>query len=290
MLKSVSGILGLCLLGSYTGALHPLGDSLAVFRLEWAVGFALVVIWTRWSAWLRWPLAGLAMGVIGHHVCMGQAAGGASDHDFVLYQQNLLVGREENERWLGFVEEVSPDFLTLQEVSPSNRYLLDRLKPEYPNQVYCPKYRYGEAVVTRFEPVPGTAFCSKRDGLAGMQVETPHGRVWIVSLHIGWPWPYGQSQQLTQILPELDRVSGHVIVGGDFNAVAWSDAVRRVEEASGTRRIGHWMSTFRIGWRWPIGIDHVLTSPAYAQEIRLMPQLGSDHFGVLAYLTRGRNG
>ncbi len=282
---------GAALAASWGGALHPLGDSLAVIRVPLAVVFALAVIWAAWPRRVRWPLAGLALWAIGAIALPRMIPlGTVSDHDLSLYQQNLLYNRRDDAAWLDSVARHDPDVITLQEVSGRNLALLDSLAAAYPTQVACPfRAVGGVAVLSRLPAVPGTAICAGGDGLAAVQVETAFGPVWLVSLHLHWPWPYGQPEQVARLLPVLQGLEGHVILAGDFNAVAWSHTLRRIEAASGTTRIGPWAPTFHTPpYGIPLEIDHVLTGPAHAQEVVVLPKHGSDHNGVLALLTRPR--
>ena len=278
----VAAVLGAALAGGFLGALHPLGDSLAVFRVPLAVLFGLVVIWTRWPRALRWPLAGLVLVLLGWNAWMAwkpQAAGA-----LVLYQQNLLRTRTETATWLDAVRASNADVVTLQEVSLENRPLLEALRDRYPHQQYCPfETTFGEAVLSRLPVEAGSGWCSQPDGVAGLRVLTDEGPVWILSLHLNWPWPHGQAPQVEALLPALEALQGPVIAAGDFNAVAWSHTVRLVGRAVGSQRIGRQRATFDLLWiGLPVGIDHVL-GPA-GGAVAVLPKLGSDHHGVLGRL------
>lgn len=272
------------------GVLHPAGDSFAVFRLPLLLIFALAVVWTPWSRALRWPVAVLALGAFVAHVWPSVwsdevTAGGG---DLVIYQQNLLFRRGEDEQWLAQVAAATPDLMTLQEVSGRNKALLARLQSVLPEQHYCDFATVGGvAVLSRYPIVAGTARCADRDGLAAMQVKTPDGPLWLVSVHLHWPWPYKQAAQVTRLVPLLETLEGPVVLGGDFNAVAWSHAVARLETATQTQRLAQSAATFHLPViKMPVTIDHVLALPTWHAEMRAMPKSGSDHHGVLARLVR----
>lgn len=267
---------GLALIASWGGALHPLGDSLAVFRRELMIVFALSVVWTGWPRPMRWGLAGGALVWLGAFVWASRA--GPADGGLILYQQNMLFSRDGVDAWVKSVRAASPDVLTLQEVGARTLAALKPLEADYPHRVHCPQEPLGEVVLSRLPMIEG--FCSRRDGFAAMQVETADGPVWVVSLHLNWPWPHRQAAQVTQILPDMAPISGSVVLGGDFNAVAWSHTVARVSGAVRARRIGALMNTFDLPGGLPIGIDHVLSTGQ--GWTRRMPKHGSDHYGVLA--------
>ncbi|WP_306152515.1 endonuclease/exonuclease/phosphatase family protein [Roseovarius sp. MMSF_3281] len=274
----------------FAGAWHPAGDSFAVLRLPLAAAFALMVIWAAWPRRIRWPLAVLALLVMAQIVVpRALPRQGVPKADWVLYQQNLLFSRRSNDAWLKEVARQSPDMLTLQEVSRRNRALLETLRPDYPTQVTCPFANVGGvAVLSRFPAIPGQKICAARDGLAGVQVQTAQGPVWLLSIHLHWPWPHGQAAQVDTLLPVLQGLEAPVIIGGDFNSVGWSHTLRRIGKISGTRRAGPWDATFHLPiMRTPVAIDHVLTSPGVAAAVTVQPKLGSDHRGVLARLAVG---
>lgn len=271
-------LLALALLGGLAGVRHPVGDSLAVFRLPLLLVFALVVIWTGWPRLIRWPLVAGALAAAVAILPLPEAepvgAGGVT-----VFQQNLKFDRVEDEAFLDLIRQTLPDVLLLQEVSPRNRALLDALLPLYPEQRYCPVEQVGEAVLSRL-PVLTGGFCSLRDGLAGLRVQTLTGPVWMVSLHISWPWPHPQAEQVSEILPELEDLDGPVVIAGDFNAVAWSHTLERVAQATGTERLGQHGFSFTLpGIGLPIGIDHLLAPEGTRFERVVTPPLGSDHKG-----------
>ncbi|MDU8913619.1 endonuclease/exonuclease/phosphatase family protein [Aestuariicoccus sp. MJ-SS9] len=284
ILTVLSLAFGAALLGSYGGALHPLGDSLAVFRVPLAVFFALPVIWSDWPRILRWTLTGLAFLAMAQIVAPRLETEDPVVADLRLYQQNLLFNRQSDADWLRAVRDSGADMLTLQEVSRRNRALLQALQSDYPTQLFCPFAGVGGvAVATRFPAVPGTEICAEGDGLAALQVQTGQGAVWLVSVHLNWPWPFGQADQIDRLLPLIEQLDGPVILAGDFNAVGWSHSVARVARASGTQRAGPQGATFDLPHiAMPVTIDHVLADPGFAVSTQVMPKLGSDHHGVLA--------
>ncbi|MFC3615925.1 endonuclease/exonuclease/phosphatase family protein [Lutimaribacter marinistellae] len=281
MPKVLAVVLGAILLVSYLGVLHPAGDSLAVFRPVWALLFALATIWSAWPRRIRWPLAVSGMLSLLQVFWPGWMPRQSPDQSLKLYQQNLLFNRRENDEWLEAIAKAQPDVITLQEVSKKNTSLLDELRPNYPALTLCPFAAVGGvAVLSPFPKVPDSAVCAR--GVAAMQVVSPHGPVTVVSLHLHWPWPYGQSHQVEELLSMLARLERPVVLAGDFNAVGWSHTVRQIARVTGTRRVGPSGATFALPHiPYPVTIDHVLAPDGIAQ---VQPRLGSDHNGVLAYV------
>lgn len=278
----------LAILGGYLGALHPIGDSLAVFRLWLALVLAFIAIGLVLLGARRFGGAAFALAVVGAApiALAGVVPTGLSAQDGrdtrLLYQKNLLFRLSDAEPLLEDVRLTSPDFITLQEVSTSNRrQVYDALSAIY-NRHICPFTGVGAvAVAARFEPVEGSRICREGSGLAAMQVVTPDGPVWVVSIHLHWPWPFGQAAQVEALLPILDNLEGPVVIGGDFNMVPWSHAVRRIRAAADVEGGAPIRGTLRERFPlMPLPIDHVFTPSAPILTYR--PRLGSDHNGVLA--------
>lgn len=281
----VSALLGLALAGGYLGALHPVGDGLAVFRVPLAVAFALVVIWTGWPRRVRWPLAALALAALVPHATddlLDSPPSGPAD--LTLYQQNLLFSRKETQAWLDVLDDLSPDVLTLQEINHQNEHLLETLRAAgWANILLClSEASLREAVLSRLPVVDGSERCSKRHGISAFQVVTDAGPVWVASVHLSWPWPYPQWQQVPKLVPFLESLEGPVVLAGDFNSVAWSRSVRQLARASRAQRLGPYHHTFDLPYLGlPIGIDHVLATGGQGR-VTVMERLGSDHNGLYA--------
>ncbi len=285
-------VLSLTLLAAgYGGAVSPAGDALAVLRVPLAVcSFVLcLVLWRH-----RWARAGALASV----VALAALVPGwispwhAPDESYRLYQKNWLF----KNRRVGLLEKdvaaTRPHFVTLQEIRVNRYPELRAALTGLPHSYFCERRTklrrdfYGLALFSVYPFLPGTLFCHEDVGLAGGQVDTPDGPVWLISLHLEWPWPYNQPENLTLAEPILKALDGPKLIGGDFNAMAWSNAVARLERASGTRRVGPTRPSFYIPYvPIPIGIDHVLTTGMGPQKVQMRPWLGSDHKGVLAEVT-----
>ena len=146
----------------------------------------------------------------------------------------------------------------------------------------------GLALASRFPPVPDSRICQAEDGLLAVQVITPEGPVWLVSIHLHWPYPIDQAAQVKRIVPVLEKLTGPVILAGDFNMVPWSYTMTRIEDATRTQRVGRTNGTFLLEDRMMLPIDHVLVPSACGGDVSTLDLLGSDHHGVLASLSLKR--
>lgn len=268
------------LVAGYTGAVWPPGDSLAILRVPVALAGILWVA-VGWWAGLMHPLWILA-------VCLPLAGPlwskfgpeQAGSLGVSLYQKNLLWIIPSLDELEADIRAAAPDVLTLQEVVDTNRPLLDRLSDMLPYRLDCPLPRTvgGTAVASRWPILEGEQICE--EGLAAIRVAAPGGPLWVVSVHLHWAWPkrgWRHGRTLEEALAKLD---GPAVMGGDFNQVPWSAAVRRLGRAAGTKRAGWVGRTFLLrGWI-PLPIDHVFTPDGHGQVVR-RDLHGSDHYGLL---------
>ncbi len=275
----------LSLAGGFMGALHPLGDSLAVFRVPFA-GIAMICAFI-----LRHDARAALLGAVASGVmlvsCLGHSPTDTElrTPQITLYQKNMLWRNDGNESLMEAIRTSGADIVTLEEISRENMPILDDLQADYPVQQFCPFRRVGGvAVLARGVTAAKRLACAEDLGLAAMEVEGPTGRFWVAALHLPWPWPHEQAEHVDRVVKRLETLDGPVILAGDFNAVGWSHAVAQIGAAGRMARVGPYAATFELPpLDYPIGIDHVL-APGGKGEIEVQPKLASDHHGVLAHL------
>ncbi|MEL6517699.1 MAG: endonuclease/exonuclease/phosphatase family protein [Pseudomonadota bacterium] len=292
LLTVILVLVALGLGGGFLGAVHPVGDSLAVFRgvlTATALVLALLLIWTR--ARYR-GLASVILGVAGlaallPHWVAATAAAQPPGGTYAIYQKNLSAEAPAPRQVLTDILRTDPHFITLQEVTEPNRTVLDDLPPNYVTRHWCAfNAAGGVAIASIFPPVPDSEICVDGFGLAAVTVETLEGPMRVISLHLHWPWPQGQQGQLEVLMPYLDAEEAPTLIGGDFNMVRWSATLERIKAASGTEAVGASLVTLPVS-DLPFGglsIDHVLAPTGGTLERR--PLIGSDHFGLLARFAR----
>lgn len=272
----------LALMGGYLGALHPVGDSLAVGRGYAAAAVSILALLAiragqrlaAFGALLLALLVGIQVALT--HVWPGPPG------QFLLYQKNLRFDNRDLAGVEADIRAVAPLAVTLQEVSDPNRALMAALADVFPHQHLCATRGVGgPAVLTSLTPVPGSETCAR--GLAALQVEWKDRKVWLVSVHLHWPWPYGQADHVAELLPVLRGLEGPVLLAGDFNMVRWGASVTALARAARAIPAGPSRGTF-------LGFDPVLRLPidhAFAPaggRIILRPALGADHLGLVAQL------
>ena len=276
MVSIVAFVLAAAFFGSFAGAFHPLGDSLAVFRLPIATAFALWVIWSSWPAWLRWSIALLCLAAMTQIVAQKYVS--HPEGPVTIYQKNLLFQNDQVAALAADIRATRPDVVTLQELTSRNAPLVRDLRAEYPHQASCALVDWARLAILSLWPVEGE-ICLEGQGIVGIQVASPQGTFWVFSLHGAWPWPHEQASQMARILPVFEDLEEPVVIAGDFNMVPWSFALRSIADSTGTTRAGPLFSTFtKMGA--PLPIDHVYAPGGGQASPR--PLLGSDHSGVLA--------
>lgn len=273
----------IALLASFGGQLHPLGDSLAVFRVQIGLFTAFfaglaILFGGRWAALL--VLASLAAVA----PALWQISGWGAQHSgaITVYQKNLSFRLTDPAPIIADLLETNPDIVTLQEVATHNLAVLEGIKPRLPTQLVCPFARVGGvAVASRWPLIEGSKTCLDGRGMAAMQVAHPDGPLWLVSIHLHWPWPYQQASQMDHIATALAEMTGPMIIGGDFNMVPWSHTHRLIAQTSASQRAGAAPNSFpRFGAFLPLPIDHIYAPGGGLTMLR--PSLGSDHLGLLA--------
>jgi len=276
----IPGILvGFVLIGSFLGSWHPLGDSLAVIRIPVAVlGLPLLLRPKAWRKLLWVPC--LSVFVLGVHA-LDRAADTGDTGPYKIYQKNILASNRQTATLAQDILESGADFVTLQEVSSIHKDLLSQLAATYPHQHVCAFSGWsGIAVLSRFPFTPNSQNCSKWRGFAAAQVVTLDGPVWVVGLHLFWPYPKEQAQQVDRIAPMLADLKGPIILGGDFNMQPGTRVQGVIKNATRTNALRPAFTTFHVGQpRVPVSIDQVL---AQCGTVERRPKLGSDHHGLLA--------
>jgi len=281
-------VLGSLVSLGFTGRFLALGDSVAIVKpLTGALLIPLaMVLW-----FMRARGAALASIVLAF-VALGSVAPGffASTSDcggdcLKLYQKNLMSKAWPRYALADDIIASGAQIVTLQEVSDHNRKFMANMFGHFPVAVIC-KFRPARdvAVLTSLPAIKGTEICEPKTGLAGVQIRAPNGQlVWVLSIHLEWPFPYSQFRQSQNIAKRIAALDGPVLIAGDFNMVPWGQSVQRIRRAAGNRYLGAFRNTHDLGGLFlPLPIDTVMVPEGAAGTVELRGYMGSDHRGVLA--------
>ena len=264
---------------SHGGRWHPAGDAFAVIRPALAglaggllAGGALLQV--AHPAFLLLPVFSLI--TILWPIWRPQPTPSGS---VTLYQKNLCFQLGDPAVLLADIRACDPDVITLQEVSVENRALLAALADRWPHQHICSHVPVGAvAVLSRHAPVPDTApLCAP--AIAGLRITAPSGPLWVISLHLPWPWPFKHALYRAEVLKALATLTGPCLLAGDFNMVPWSFSLATLSRSLRGQRAGRAHGTFPMG-RITLPIDHCIAPTPARTERR--PLCGSDHHGLLA--------
>jgi endonuclease/exonuclease/phosphatase (EEP) superfamily protein YafD len=273
------------------GAWSALSDSLAQFRHVFVAASSAGAVAMFLAGKRAVAIAALAAGVASttisapHLPFMGPSTDGTGAIKIVQFNLKIHNAREdEAARWL--IAE-NPDVVMLQEYLDETHPSFRALATTLPFSVNCTSTKLGEVSVRTKFPVLQQG-CTPGDGLAWVQVDVKGKPVTFASLHLHWPWPFRQWQQLASLEAKLADLPAPVVLTGDFNAAPWSEAVKTVERLVRAKAIGGyrttlWPDIFHNGINIPtLPIDHVLLPQEMTvKSITVGPTIGSDHLPVI---------
>lgn len=264
----------------WLGFLHPMFDSISVFRqpLLWISLVALVLF-----LFLR----AYRLCVLTAIICIMSSGflwqnGNQQLGEYAHYQKNMSFRMKDQRPLAKDIVASNASFVTLQEVDDNNLAILKLLQPEYKSAHFCEfEFVGGTAVLSKFAKIAGTERCYY--GATAMQVATDQGLIWLISIHLHWPWPHAQEAQAIKLLDELTKLEGPKIIGGDFNMVTWSHRLREISQKTGTKLLNGTYRSFALTPFFNIPIDHILAPSNTGSGVQIRPLLGSDHLGLLGF-------
>lgn len=215
------------------------------------------------------------------------ATAGAGERALSVASFNTLWVNEDADRVREEIERLDADIVALIEVSPAKRGILEELKLRYPFQADCFKIDYCKLAILSKLPIveseargswEGPPYILARIGPAG-------GGLRVMGVHtIRFPHSRAQFRQVTAIASMLEKLPGHKLVMGDFNATPFSRILSVVEGRANLRRVTvlpTWPATAGLP---QIAIDHIFLSPGLKllEAARIGEAAGSDHYPITA--------
>ncbi|WP_343313926.1 endonuclease/exonuclease/phosphatase family protein [Brucella sp. BE17] len=286
----------------FLGSVHPAFDAFSHFRAHLAVLMAVLALPLVFTQMRREAAMVILLAVLafGSTTAIAHRFLGSTDEEtpahtagprYSLIQINLRYDNSEPKRVLQMIAREKPDVITYQEAGPDWTMWIDILKSTYPYHVECriDGPDFGTGILSR-RPISESdaQACSAGGRLASAAIDFGGTFVTVAAYHSALPWPYGQNDSIGEMVPGLQKLDGLKIIAGDFNAVPWSYAVKRIAKASGTEAVpdigGTWLPhglpTSLTAW---IGlpIDQLLVSPEVEMPVAASrPYVGSDHLPV----------
>jgi endonuclease/exonuclease/phosphatase (EEP) superfamily protein YafD len=270
---------------------------------------ALSLIVAVWNAFVIWP-----------YVSPSRAVPLADDRTVIkVINFNLRFTNQRLDAVADYLIASGADIVGLVEATPRSKAALVRLKTAYPYSVDCvgsvpqcqnmlfSKYplknayagpiggRYPTVAIAAVE-LPGGASVT----VAVAHVMTPFTgpRRPLTAVDPAQPVPVftdapdlEQSHQAANLAAFLQRQPAELVLIGDFNSAPWSPLQQAFRAATGLDNRDHLLLT------WPTGVWSIFRLPldpvfvrggAQVTEIRLGPNVGSDHFPVEAEIALTR--
>ncbi len=288
----IAVLLGLTLVG-YAAMLRFGGLRPWEFALVAMLGLALV-----------WQLVSIAPYTAYYPKEMSDSRGGDDSNRVSLLVFNVLHDNREVEALLNLIRDTDPDVVLLSEPTQWWFEQLAGLEDDYPHTIFQPQENhYGLLLYSKLElEEPEIRFLIE-PAVPSIRTKVRLRSGIAVTLYGVHPRPPGLKEEsgeredsdmrdaeLLSIAKEVgERGDDPVIVAGDFNDVAWSRTTRQFQRIGGFldprigRGIFNTFDTRSFLWRYPL--DHIFASRHFLfVELRRLPDIGSDHFPVLAVL------
>lgn len=273
-------------------------------RPHLAVGllvFAVVVLLSgaRWRALALAGVAALSLAhsawiIIPQQQARAAAAARPAVAEFELLSFNVLNHNIGNSAPIvDMVLERDADAVILMEAAPLFADL-ERLRAVYPYGIGCEAEATCDTLLVSKTPLEEGSrltqlshFSPRRVIYAATEIEGQ--RVNLVAVHMTKPYFDSASQiESRQLMLDLRRLEGPVVIAGDFNAAPWSRnliwLMRNANLITGNAYPGTWPVEFGD---FGVPIDTMFTrAPAIITSIEGLPDpLGSNHRGIVARIT-----
>jgi endonuclease/exonuclease/phosphatase (EEP) superfamily protein YafD len=289
-------LLGLfCLAASRLGQLWIAFDVFSQFTAQFAVmtlAFLVGMFMPRaklLTAFLIMVLGVLAIGVWPHVASrepriVGQAAPG--ERVLKVASFNALWINRDADAVRREVERLDADIITLVEMGPALRPVLEQVKSQYPFQFHCNDIDYCNiAVLSRF-PFQDTEARGQNKGASFIRVQLgpEAGGLTVFGVHtIRFPHAREQLKEVQEVAAMVERAPGPRLVMGDFNATPYSRTLAVLQDSANLRRLTDlptWPSQLGLP---QIAIDHIFVSPGIRliETEQIGEPAGSDHYPVM---------
>lgn len=183
------------------------------------------------------------------------------------------------------IERLDADVITLIEMGPAKRRILDELKGRYPYQFDCYKLDYCKSAVLSKLPIADSEARSGWQGPPYIRVRLgpEGGGLTVFGIHtIRFPHSQAQYRQVVEMARVIERAPGPRLVMGDFNATPFSRILEVLQDNATLTRLTSLPSWPATAGLPQIAIDHIFVSPGIRQleAEQIGEPAGSDHYPV----------
>ncbi len=298
LLKLTAGALILFLMLGWFQDFHPAFDSFSHFRQPACLSLFLVTMGLLFVAPLGWAASAAATLVVSLALSypylpgFGPPAQTTENADTLkVMQLNLRFNNDEIDTMAKAILSEDADVVLLQELTPLNFSILDKVKEKFPYQFECNSRSSGSVgLLSRHRfAATGRRNCLRKLGFIHARLQIGSRQVTVAGLHSKWPWPQRQYFQFGKLETTIGELQHPLIVAGDFNAAPWSAAVHRIAGFSKTTvlhgSILSWKPAFkgrRILTPPLLTLDQIMASGEFVPVARRRLQDGgSDHLPIL---------
>ncbi|MBM3521047.1 MAG: hypothetical protein FJX63_09855 [Alphaproteobacteria bacterium] len=202
---------------------------------------------------------------------------------------NLWYGNPDIAAIAAEVRRLDADVVTLIEVGPDKRAMVEGLKDLYPHQTECFADAYCHLAILSKFPIGETVAKSSWEGPPLMLVRLGGKArdLAVMGVHtIRFPHSRAQFRQVRALARFIETMPGRMVVMGDFNATPFSRVTKTVETETGLVRLTS-LPTWPAWIELPqVAIDHIFASPdmRVIEDERVGRPTGSDHYPIVMTL------
>ena len=186
-----------------------------------------------------------------------------------------------------FIKRENPDLVVLLEFGPNKRTLLNQLQNTYPYKADCSERWHCSVAVLSKRPISAHGSGGPETTIpahAWITVKVDGQDFTIIGAHMHRPIDgmNRHRRQLIGLSKLAKKISGAVLVTGDFNTTRWADSYNLFAKVSGLTPMQGYLPT------WPaqfpqLAIDHMFHNyKARVTHAKTAPTLGSDHLPLIA--------
>jgi endonuclease/exonuclease/phosphatase (EEP) superfamily protein YafD len=293
-------------LGAQVGRFHPRVDLLANFAPFWlaggvlVTGYGLIGARGKWRLWLG--AIGIAAAAAAAVLILPELTrptpppgAGKPVEQITLIQFNAWGHLRAPEAAAAWLAGRQPDIIVMEDADPPIKLALIRYGFNVTRGISNTAI-FSRAPRTLRTPMVPPQFWPLLPSFSRASFASPTGDFTVVAVHLMRPNEPEQilrAQALAQLISHFNK--RRMILAGDFNLTPWSFGLRSLDAEFGLQRRD------RALFSWPavmlhlggltapfpfLPIDHVYAGPAWrTDKIELGPNLGSDHYPVVATLT-----
>ncbi len=187
------------------------------------------------------------------------------------------------------IARIDADVIVLVELGPNKRVLFDQLNSRYPYQAKCSDPTHCNfAILSKFPLTKiGDRMIWEGPPYIRASLGPEFGNLSVYGVHTTrFPHSRAQLEQVRALAVELQAVTGHYLVLGDFNSTPYSRVTQTLASQANLQRFTN-LPTWPARTGFPqVSIDHIFASSGIRQleSESIGDGAGSDHFPIFMKL------